>query len=329
MDDRRRMGGGKKAGIGIGGLVIAALLTWMMGGNPLSVLENADFYGINKKEYWVHKSGNMTHRDMLKRDLDLALSNSCNMEEFQWYLFSLGYVFERGTDHKYPSITTADWKRPVRLERLGEKYSVDNINRQLKENYYNTEALLYRQPPVKRTPMKQITYEMFRNPKRATIDRLVLENIEALFALMIELLKVCTGTNYEIQRPYIPLSPEMRAEVRKLDKYMADYAFLHKYEIKTPAQLQSKKAELQTTIKDFEDYRQKLRNKIRREKDPDTIIELKNKCKEITEALKPVRKELKAAERIEERTPEIVQFMTKEQEMEDRLTRNRTREYER
>ena len=42
MDDRRRSGGGKKAGIGIGGLVIAALITWMMGGNPLSVLTQAD-----------------------------------------------------------------------------------------------------------------------------------------------------------------------------------------------------------------------------------------------------------------------------------------------
>lgn len=42
VDDRRRSGGGKKAGIGIGGLVIAALITWMMGGNPLSVLTQAD-----------------------------------------------------------------------------------------------------------------------------------------------------------------------------------------------------------------------------------------------------------------------------------------------
>lgn len=42
VDDRRRRGGGKKAGIGIGGLVIAALITWMMGGNPLSVLTQAD-----------------------------------------------------------------------------------------------------------------------------------------------------------------------------------------------------------------------------------------------------------------------------------------------
>ena len=42
VDDRRRMRGGKKAGIGIGGLVIAALITWMMGGTPLSVLTQAD-----------------------------------------------------------------------------------------------------------------------------------------------------------------------------------------------------------------------------------------------------------------------------------------------
>ena len=42
VDDRRRRGGGKKAGIGIGGLVIVALITWMMGGNPLSVLTQAD-----------------------------------------------------------------------------------------------------------------------------------------------------------------------------------------------------------------------------------------------------------------------------------------------
>lgn len=42
VDDRRRSGGGKKAGIGIGGLVIAALVVWMMGGNPLSVLTQAD-----------------------------------------------------------------------------------------------------------------------------------------------------------------------------------------------------------------------------------------------------------------------------------------------
>jgi predicted metalloprotease len=42
VDDRRRSGGGKKAGMGISGLVVAALVVWLMGGNPLSVLTQAD-----------------------------------------------------------------------------------------------------------------------------------------------------------------------------------------------------------------------------------------------------------------------------------------------
>lgn len=46
VDDRRRSGGVKKAGMGIGGLVIAALLAWVMGGDPLSVLSNADMGSV-------------------------------------------------------------------------------------------------------------------------------------------------------------------------------------------------------------------------------------------------------------------------------------------
>ena len=46
VDDRRRSGGGKKAGMGIGSLVVAALIVWLMGGNPLSVLTQADLGSI-------------------------------------------------------------------------------------------------------------------------------------------------------------------------------------------------------------------------------------------------------------------------------------------
>ncbi len=42
VDDRRRSGGaGKAAGMGIGGLIVVALITLVMGGNPLDVLQQA------------------------------------------------------------------------------------------------------------------------------------------------------------------------------------------------------------------------------------------------------------------------------------------------
>ncbi|HEY9551514.1 MAG TPA: neutral zinc metallopeptidase, partial [Prevotella sp.] len=42
VEDRRGMSGGTKAGIGgIGGLIIMALITYFMGGNPLDVVQQA------------------------------------------------------------------------------------------------------------------------------------------------------------------------------------------------------------------------------------------------------------------------------------------------
>lgn len=41
MDDRRGMSTGKAAGMGLGGLIIIGLITWIMGGNPRSVLQDA------------------------------------------------------------------------------------------------------------------------------------------------------------------------------------------------------------------------------------------------------------------------------------------------
>lgn len=42
VDDRRGMSGGAKIGGGIGSIVIAMLLTWLLGGNPMEVLQNVD-----------------------------------------------------------------------------------------------------------------------------------------------------------------------------------------------------------------------------------------------------------------------------------------------
>lgn len=38
VDDRRRMSGGAKAGIGIGGIILAALIAWISGGDPFSAV---------------------------------------------------------------------------------------------------------------------------------------------------------------------------------------------------------------------------------------------------------------------------------------------------
>ncbi|MBE6230580.1 MAG: neutral zinc metallopeptidase [Bacteroidales bacterium] len=42
VDDRRHIRGGKKAGLGLGGMIVVGIIIWLMGGNPLSVLNYAD-----------------------------------------------------------------------------------------------------------------------------------------------------------------------------------------------------------------------------------------------------------------------------------------------
>ena len=41
VDDRRGMSAGKAAGMGIGGIIIIVLISWIMGANPLSVIQDA------------------------------------------------------------------------------------------------------------------------------------------------------------------------------------------------------------------------------------------------------------------------------------------------
>ncbi len=65
VDDRRSLSGGAKAGMGIGGLVIVALITWFMGGNPMSVLQNADLGSMIT-------TGDGTQREMTAEEEELA-----------------------------------------------------------------------------------------------------------------------------------------------------------------------------------------------------------------------------------------------------------------
>jgi len=55
VEDRRRMSGSGKAGIGIGGLVVVALLTWIMGGNPLEVVQQMGGLSDTSSSYTEHE----------------------------------------------------------------------------------------------------------------------------------------------------------------------------------------------------------------------------------------------------------------------------------
>ena len=67
VDDRRGMS--KAAGVGglgIGGIIVAALITWVMGGNPLDVLQNVDTSNLNVTEQTQNREFTEEEQELAK-----------------------------------------------------------------------------------------------------------------------------------------------------------------------------------------------------------------------------------------------------------------------
>ena len=287
-----------------------------------SVIETHKFYS-NKKEYWMRKDGKMSHRDMLRRDVDEALSKSGSFAEMEYYLKCLGYRFERDFRYEHPSVIADGWKRAIRIDGLGEKYSRENMHEVLVANQYKPELYAVVIPKYKRKPLLSFEYQI-RQARR-------MDTVQLLFELFIELIKLCTGNNVEEQQ-YRPLSPMMRAEVRKLDKYLEEYKLLCDQNIESLEGLVSFKDNLSSQITALEQERYAVRLKIRRAKTPEEDAALKERAKAITQQITPLRKQRDIAIRIEERIPKMQELIEQERNIEmkrNNLVKKKERNYER
>ena len=117
-----------------------------------------------------------------------------------------------------------------------------------------------------------------------------MDTVTLLFEIFITLLKICTGSNIE-QRNNRPLSPMMRAEVRKLDRYMEEYRLLCDKHIESPKELLLFQEDLTAKITALKQEQYALRLKIRRAKTPEDEAALKEQAKEITKQITPLRKQ--------------------------------------
>lgn len=287
-----------------------------------SVIQGNKFYS-NKKAYWVEKSGKLTHRDMLRKDVDEALSQCGSFKEIEYYLKTLGYRFERDFYYDHPSVYAEGWKRAVRISSLGEKYSKENIHRRCLENQRKPELYTFVTPAWKRRPLLVLERDKYISGWDDTII--------VLFELFIELLKICiVGNTQEYDNR--PVSPMMRAEMRKLDRYIEEYNLLCDNNLNSPKKLLDFQENLSSRISELEQERYALRLKLRRVKTPEEDAELKEQCKEITKKITPLRKEYKIAMRIEEHIPKIKALLDAERNIEmkrNNLNKNKERGKER
>ena len=110
---------------------------------------------------------------------------------------------------------------------------------------------------------------------------------------------------YLPKRRHRPLSPEMKEAMRMCDKYSACARLLARESIDTIEDLQKYMEKSQAEIDVLSRERNKIRNRLRREKNPEAIKELKAKRNNLTEQICKVKKDLKLAKFTIERSEQL------------------------
>ena len=273
----------------------------------LSVLENSNFYGGNKKEYWRHKAGKKTHRDYLREDVEYCLTFATSPREFESQLYALGYTL----DPVRFSVKAKHWERSVRLDKIG--FSKEVIQEQLDENAINRFRLftLEYKPPyrTKKFPledeMRKLEFSIDHSYDAATVL------VDTIFYIIITIIQIVAEL-----ADVMLLSPDLRAAEKDLKELISDYHFLKENDIHTVADLQSNIDESKAQLSDLERERKTLSNRIRRPKSPEDENQNKEHRKEISKQMKPVRERLRRAEKILKKSPHLYELLKQEHELE-------------
>jgi len=272
-----------------------------------SVLENAPFYSGEKAAYWIHKKGNKTHRDMLKEDIEICLTVATNWDDFRRVLFTMGYE----VDYRRFTIKAKDWERGVRVEGLG--YTVEGIEKRFNETFYSGHHLAdwnnffyarRRYFPLE-TVRKKLEFgiEHGKRPEVIYVNTMFL-----LIILVFQLLKEVADA--------MLISPEMRHAAKDIKQYVVDYHFLTDNQIQTTDDLTVTIDETKAKIAKLEKKRSKADNKKRRASTPEDKERYKALRKEITQEITPLRKKLKQAEQILDKSPHLYELLQKEHQAE-------------
>ncbi len=268
------------------------------------VLENAGFY---------HHYGK-SHREAVANDVREALPYCRRMEDLYARLRARGYILNRTEGYKHMTVTAPGWKRPVRLDSIG--FTVERITAVFVRN---REEPIWRQPPpVKRKYplddlLKKLDFDI--GHRRDGVEVF----IEAMFYVMILLLKMARESAIR--------SAELRNEARNLEQYVADHHFLRANELHTVTDLESYVNQTKGEIVSLEKERDKISNRIRRPKSPEDKAENKERRREVTRRITPLRQNLRTAERILKKSPRLYDLLLTERRLEtDARQRQRNKE---
>ena len=256
--------------------------------------------------YFAEKRGEPTKYNVIRKDIDEAMKMCINYGQFKKIMYKKGYIINDDYNRKYPTIKSINDKKAVRMYHLGEKYLPQNIARTVENNpyYYQNRYLEFTKPKKKNKYKIHRLKGSFKNIKK-------LSGIDMLFLSLYYFM----GLLPKEKPKHKPLSPEMKQEVRKMERYSNEIRLIVSEKLKTVDDVKIYISQTEKEIENIINLRQKYRNKLRNCTDDNLIKYYKLKRDECTVILSKHRKNLKTTNYILEDTPKVKEVIRIEKQM--------------
>ena len=292
----------------------------------LSYLDKSKLYQTGKAAYWVQKAGKLTHRDILKQDVEECIAYVYKTDELIQRLRQKGYIVVRGENYEHISVRAPDWSRAVRLDSIG--YPMSKIQSVLRSHLFDNHfhPIYESHYPSQRRyhPLLNLEKKLDYDIRHARDAGTVL--VDLVFYMVFMLLGLTQNEDAKRQNAQ-PMSPSLRMELAKLDQIIEEQELLTGKGIHSVQELSAFQTETEGKIKGLEAERQHWRNQLRRPKSPELTKAYKQKIEQATEEMKPLRKELAVANRIEHRWEHLLGLLEEEHELETKdIQKERQRE---
>lgn len=251
--------------------------------------------------YQAEKRGEPTKYSLMRDAIDRSIAVSHDAKDLARMLKLYGYEIRAPENRKYVTICAVGGGKPTRLYQLGEDYTLGRIQERLRQNTYEVQS---NQPMYQRiTPQKQRNYHCTCNLKRAP----KITGFRALYLHYLYLLGIVPKEKHK------PLSPAMREELRKLDRYMEQFHFLYREGLNTASEvydfIERKKVVFGERLQD----RDKINNRLRRCYEPESIETLKSERDALTQDISATRKQIRLADAVLKRLPSMKKNIREEQ----------------
>lgn len=109
----------------------------------------------------MKQNGGLSHRELLKTDINTALAQSANFKVFEIRLKDMSYEIYRDNNFPHYSVKGTDRQRAVCLDRLGKEYTPEAIRAKLLNNQRHIGYIPFHKS--KYTPLLTLEIEYRKN----------------------------------------------------------------------------------------------------------------------------------------------------------------------